>query len=423
MATSSTLVLCVDRDDDIGRKTGIRGPIIGLEENIEAAKRFALEDPEDTDVNAIFAAAKIARKIGAQVVTLTGDVDVGLVSDEKIAKQLDKVVSEFKPDSVILVTDGAGDEQLVPIIQSRVKIDAVQTVVVRQSQELEKAYFQLTNFLKEISNEPHLARLLFGIPGLALLLLALGGVRALNAILGVVGIYFIIRGLGLEEEVFGRISNFIKSLSVERISTLVYSIAVVALAVGVGYAYSDLQRSPLNFRDLQSSLDTMSMFMLGSISIDVMLIGIIIAIIGRMIDDYPLKKYLQIMRHLRLIAFLILVRTILGSGASFWSNEDYGLGNFLFTVIVGVSAFYLWIKITKYLFIGEIQSIQTIVENLVGREVQTTTGELLGRVSKVFIEGMELGGLKVGKIRISKDEIVSTAGNVITVQSKKNEGP
>ena len=52
------VVICVDRDDDVGEKTGINTPVIGRDACIEAAQRLALEDPEDADSNSIFAAIK-----------------------------------------------------------------------------------------------------------------------------------------------------------------------------------------------------------------------------------------------------------------------------------------------------------------------------------------------------------------------------
>src|SRR5438132_1362909 len=50
------LVLCVDRDDDIGVKTGIKTPLIGREANLNAATKLGLADPEDSDVNALLSA-------------------------------------------------------------------------------------------------------------------------------------------------------------------------------------------------------------------------------------------------------------------------------------------------------------------------------------------------------------------------------
>jgi len=48
------LVLCVDLDDDLGRKTGFSTPVIGREPVEEAAVALATADPEDSDVNVIF---------------------------------------------------------------------------------------------------------------------------------------------------------------------------------------------------------------------------------------------------------------------------------------------------------------------------------------------------------------------------------
>jgi len=44
------LVLCVDLDDDLGRKTGLQTPVIGRETIERAAVDLATADPEDSDV-------------------------------------------------------------------------------------------------------------------------------------------------------------------------------------------------------------------------------------------------------------------------------------------------------------------------------------------------------------------------------------
>ena len=54
-----TLILCVDRDNDLGAKAGVKTPVLGREENINAALNLALQDPEEPDANAIFEAIKI----------------------------------------------------------------------------------------------------------------------------------------------------------------------------------------------------------------------------------------------------------------------------------------------------------------------------------------------------------------------------
>src|SRR3989475_10250777 len=115
-----TLVLCVDRDDDIGTKTGIKGPLIGREDNLAAATKLGLADPEDSDVNALLSAVSTYDRLvkegqDAEIATICGDVRVGPTSDLILTQQLDQVLDEVRPDRVFLVSDGAADKAFAPI--------------------------------------------------------------------------------------------------------------------------------------------------------------------------------------------------------------------------------------------------------------------------------------------------------------------
>ncbi|MEM3965568.1 MAG: DUF373 family protein [Thermoplasmata archaeon] len=97
-----TLIISVDRDNDVGRKTDENGPIIGRENNLRVANKLILADPEDSDANAIFGAVSIydsLKKEGkdVEVITLTGDISVGIKSDQKIRDELLKIKDEIKP--------------------------------------------------------------------------------------------------------------------------------------------------------------------------------------------------------------------------------------------------------------------------------------------------------------------------------------
>ena len=48
-----TLVLTVDRDNDLGLKTSIRGPVVGRRNVLTAALKLGIADPEESDTNAI----------------------------------------------------------------------------------------------------------------------------------------------------------------------------------------------------------------------------------------------------------------------------------------------------------------------------------------------------------------------------------
>src|SRR3989442_10695767 len=148
-----TLVLCVDRDNDIGIKTGLRTPLVGRDQNLAAATKVGLADPEDSDVNALLSAVSIydglqKENTDAEVATICGDVRVGAVSDLVLTKQLDQVLEQLRPDRVFLVSDGAEDEAFSPIIGSRSRHDHVRRVYVRQTPTAESLYYTIGRQLK-----------------------------------------------------------------------------------------------------------------------------------------------------------------------------------------------------------------------------------------------------------------------------------
>ena len=152
-----TLVITVDRDNDLGLKTSIRGPVVGRRNVLTAALKLGIADPEESDTNAILGALSVNDKLvdakteedEIEVAILTGDEKVGVRSDRAIAAQLDEVVSAFQPDQAILVTDGAEDESVLPIITSQVRIDHVEKIIVRQSKGIEGTYYYIVKALED----------------------------------------------------------------------------------------------------------------------------------------------------------------------------------------------------------------------------------------------------------------------------------
>jgi len=148
------LVLNVDRDDDFGRKAKVQSPIIGLKDNITAANKLGQVDPEDSDLNAIFSAISTynmlkGEKKEVEVATICGDIKVGFKSDEILANQLEQVIEKTGTDNVVLITDGAEDEYILPIIQSRIKVTSINRVSVKQSKELEDTYYRILKLLDD----------------------------------------------------------------------------------------------------------------------------------------------------------------------------------------------------------------------------------------------------------------------------------
>jgi len=148
------LVIAIDRDNDLGRKTGIRSPVLGRESNLKAALELGLADPEESDTNTMLAAVSsydqlLEKDIDVEVVTICGDVRVGTKSDMKIANTLDQVIAKTKATKAILVSDGAEDRELEPIIRSRLRIDSTRMVVVQQSRPIEDTLYTIIHKMED----------------------------------------------------------------------------------------------------------------------------------------------------------------------------------------------------------------------------------------------------------------------------------
>ncbi len=189
------LVLCVDRDDDLGVATGIKSPVIGREENLKAAIQFALVSPEDSDVNTMFSAIRlydrlinIVGKENCEVACITGLPEEGIEADIKISRELDEVLATFKADGVILVSDGVSDESVVPIITSKVPIISVSRIIVQQSQSVEEMYTIITRYIKRLVSDPNTRRILLGIPSIIIIL------YSIFYLLGFINIFWVVTG-------------------------------------------------------------------------------------------------------------------------------------------------------------------------------------------------------------------------------------
>jgi putative membrane protein len=237
------LVLCIDRDNDLGEKTGIKGPVMGRSNNIDAAQKLLVADPGESDANSIFGAVReydelLKRGITAYIATLTGDDDVGTVSDMVIERQLEKVIKEYNPDKVVFVSDGAEDEYLMPVVQSRVPIISIKRIVVRQSVKLESDYYVMLTFFKEVMSDARTKRILLGIPALILVTYAIYGNIAWRFTIGLTGLYLIIKGFQLEDMVEAFARDIKASLSTGgKLSFFLFILSALFASVGLYLGY------------------------------------------------------------------------------------------------------------------------------------------------------------------------------------------
>lgn len=376
-----TLILCIDRDNDLFDKAHVPGPVVGRERNIEAATALALADPEDPDSNAIFYAIKLhdqMKKEGrnVEVLTLTGHRELGHTADMEITRQLEKVMAELHPESCILVSDGASDEEILPVIKSRLPIDSTKIIFVKQAKELEKTYFVILEKLKD----PHYARLVLGLPALFILLLSL------TSFLGmgwqpagiIIGIYLILKGFGFDAYTFNVFRDF--RFSIEKTSWVGYIAGFVLLLISLLLAYQTYQ-DPLS-RTLPP--DKLIAYILRS-SIVVPLIAFLLIIVGKSIDALSEKRKFVITRYALYSVAAILAVVVLRVGSDWVLNrfEPYvSFGDFLLTLILSIFLGYGATHIIRDLRAHLINSLK-----LTGKEVLNEHGSYLGKI--IGIDGKD----------------------------------
>jgi len=167
---SKIIVICIDRDDDIGIKGGLETPIIGKEACVNAGTRLAIEDPEDSDCNAIFGAVKAyddfkMKGYDVEISIVAGKYNRGIEGDLKITQEIDIVLETYSADGAVVISDGEDDETAIPLIQSRVPIMSIQRVIVRQSRSVEYSYAVLARYIKILFYDPRYSKFFLGLPG------------------------------------------------------------------------------------------------------------------------------------------------------------------------------------------------------------------------------------------------------------------
>lgn len=285
MEYDKILVVCVDRDADIKRKAGEEGPIWGRERALEVALRLGLADPAESDTNTIFEAVRIfdsLKKEGmeTEVVIITGAEDRGLVADTALSRQIDEMLAHFDADGAIVVTDGADDEYVLPLLQSRVPVLSLRRVIVRQSEKLESTYYVIQDFLKEVVSDPKLSRLILGLPGIVLILwMLLGSEYGGRLIGGTIGVFLLIKGFGLEDLFRRAYEEMRSSLISGKMSFFTYVLSALVGIAGAAIGYTATSKAAEQLGGFGSALPVFA-----SSSVYYLVAAGIIALVGKSID-------------------------------------------------------------------------------------------------------------------------------------------
>jgi putative membrane protein len=236
------LVLCVDLDDDLGRKTDTKTPVVGRDAVQEAAVALATADPEDSDVNVLFEGVHLhdaLDDVECEVAVVTGTDGSDVAANREVGEEVDTVLARLATGEdvrALVVTDGAQDESVIPVIRSRVPIDGVRRVVVRQAQDLESIYYTI----KQVLDDPETRGTILIPMGILLLIYPLLVVAnylelpgaTFGVVSGLMGLYLLFRGLGLERTIDDTVERARRGLYTGRVTLVTYVVAMALTVIG-----------------------------------------------------------------------------------------------------------------------------------------------------------------------------------------------
>ena len=312
------LVICIDRDDDLGRKTGISTPVVGRNACIEAAQRLALEDPEDADSNSIFFAVKtyedlVSKGYEAQVITVTGVENRGVQADEKVASEIKSVLKKFSADGAVIVSDGEDDEMVIPVIQSVIPVISVQRVVMQVSRTIEHSYAVFGKFLKLVMYNPKYSKFFLGVPGILLLIGGIGAVTGYNVeifavLITILGGAFLIRAFDIDKAW----SNWAKPTpeGFTRMFTLITGLILIAASVPAGITTVSPENIPSDLGTINLITDEVVIGQFVSGMIPFLWIGLGTIFVGILFSNWLNRKLRHISDLLRIIVLVALYPTV-----------------------------------------------------------------------------------------------------------------
>jgi len=312
------LVICIDRDDDLGRKTGIPTPVVGRDACIEAAQRLALEDPEDADSNSIFFAVKtyedlVSKGYKAQVITVTGVENRGVQADEKIASQIKSVLKKFSANGAVIVSDGEDDEMVIPVVQNVIPVISVQRVVMQVSRTIEHSYAVFGKFLKLVMYNPKYSKFFLGVPGILLLIGGIGAVTGYNAeifavLVTILGGAFLIRAFDIDKAW----TNWAKPTpeGFTRMFTLITGLILIAASIPAGITTVSPENISGDIGIINLITDEVVIGQFVSGMIPFLWIGLGTIFVGILFSNWLNRKLRHISDLLRIIVLVALYPTV-----------------------------------------------------------------------------------------------------------------
>lgn len=308
------LVVCIDRDNDIGSKAGVQTPVLGRDNCIDAGTRLAIEDPEDADANAVFGAVKLYEELitkgyETEVAIVGGRFNRGIEGDQKIILEIHEILGQFKADGVVIVSDGEDDETVVPIVQTVIPVISIQRIIIKHSRSVEYSYAVLGRYVKMLVYDSRYSKFFLGVPGALLITSGLATVfgftrEALAILLSILGTAFVIRAFDIDKAI-GSLSKPTPSSFIRIFSTFAgVMIILVAIFNGLSSVPQSLVDSDAGVTQLITNRMIVGSFVHGTITL--LWIGIATILGGLLLSNW-FKGSIRIMSDILRLVVLGLI--------------------------------------------------------------------------------------------------------------------
>ena len=255
---------------------------------------------------------------------------------------------------------------MLPILQSRAPIISKETIIVKQASEVESTYYTI----KEALKDPYLARIVFGVPGLILILYYVFGDLSIKLISLFLGFYLILKGFGIEEKMISTTRDFFQNISISRASFIFYVGSLFILAFGVYQAFTAFNESletDLFIKSISSLQETFFVFLfLVPVSF----------LIGKSIDSIHFKKAFYLRNYFMYGVSTLLLWFILDAGTLVLIGQT----NLTWFILSMISSFV--ILLVSYKLSAVLDARKKITELLVGLPVYSK-GKMIGKVEKI----------------------------------------
>src|SRR3990172_6301099 len=352
------LVLCVDRDNDLEAKAGIKTPLLGRDANLEAAVSLALKDPEEPDANAMFEAVRLNDRLQSEkkpeeifeVATISGSESGGVSADRKLVAELNAIIDSFNANEVILVTDGYTDEAVLPLVQSRVPVSSVRRIVIKHSESIEETAALFSKYVRLLVDNPRYSRIALGVPGLLFFLLGILAIIGyvnyyLIAIIIIFGGLMLIKGFGVDKSakdlykwareyspppIRVQISNFTAIAGILCVAVSIYLGVTSAATFVAGSA-----ELPVDLAGWLTAAPAIAGYFIRGV-MDLIVVGIGIILFGRSLRWY-FERDARILRNSALIVSVAWSRWILEATANILilpAPKPYD--SLVFNIVVGI---------------------------------------------------------------------------------------